>query len=139
MTDDVHEEISDSEGEDMFEPSDYYSILDDMSKKWMSVHLSHNVSLAATYEFWNLAVKMIPKLIAAKERQDVVKNIPQFVHLRRKLYREMCPPVQLEIQYLKKSTNETINVNCQTTPVKLYSSNPDYIKQCEIASIKVSN
>ena len=87
-----------SDEEDINEPTEYYDILDDLAKKWLEIHLSHNVSLSATYEFWNIGMKVIPKLFEAKLRQDIQKNTPQFVHLRRKLYKEMCPPVHLETQ-----------------------------------------
>ena len=129
----------DTDIEEAPEPTGYYELLDDLAKRWLGIHLSHNVSLSATYEFWNLAVKLMPKLNSAKINQDIKKNTPQFVHLRRKMYREMCPPVQIDTEYLRKSTNETIKIKSEKTQVKLYNSNPDYIKKCETVQIKVRN
>ena len=117
---------------------DYFDMLDNLSKKWMSVHLTHNVSLTATYEFWKLAMKTIPKLMDVKKRQDIQRKTPQLVHLRRKIYQELCPEVHLNFIYLRTSTNETIKANSKTTPIKQFQSDPDYIKQCESAHIKVN-
>ena len=122
------------------EPTDYFEMLEDLAKKWLSIHLTHNVSLTATYEFWKLALKAMPKLMEVKKAQNIDRKTQQLVHLRRQIINEMCPEVYLKFIYLKLSTNETITVDStKITPVKKDQSNPDYVKLCETAEIKVRN
>ena len=125
--------------EDIMTFTDYFDMLEDLSKKWLAIHLTHNVSLTATYEFWKLALIAMPKLMQMKNEQDIQRKTPQLVQLRRKIYKEMCPEIHMDFIYYNSQTQETINVSSNSTPVKQYQSDPNYIKQCEIARVKVKN
>ena len=61
------EEEEEQEEEEQLEshnqPAGYYAILDDLVKKWMEIHLTRNVSLSATYEFWKVAMSTFPHLM----------------------------------------------------------------------------
>ena len=117
-------------------PQNYSDLLHKLSIKWLSVHLTHNVSLEATYEFWKIALLCMPLLVQYKEEEEITRKTPQFVHLRRKLYDELCPKVYMDFEYTNKSTNETIHItSAKKTPVKTYQRNPDYIKKFEAAHI----
>ena len=127
-----------SEADESIENLDYYDMLDALVKKWMTIHLTHNVSLTATYEFWRVALNFFPKLKERKEKDEITRKTPQFSHLRRQLYKDMCPKVELDLIYLNTAAHETFNVNSNnTTPVSKFEQDPNYVKQCEIAHIKV--
>ena len=105
--------------------------------KWLSVHLTHNVSLSATYEFWKLGLAAFPLLMQFKEEENISRKTPQFVQLRRKLYQEMCPKVHLDFEYMKQSSKETVLItSASKTPTQI-ERNPDYVKKCESAHFKV--
>ena len=89
-----------SEADESIENLNYYDMLDALVKKWMTIHLTHNVSLTATYEFWRVALNFFPKLKERKERDEITRKTPQFSHLRRQLYKDMCPKVELYLFFL---------------------------------------
>ena len=66
---------------DLNDTEDYFQALDSLSKLWLSIQLTHNVSLAAAYEFWKVALIRFPKLLQLKESEEITRKVPQFVHL----------------------------------------------------------
>ena len=79
------------------------------------------------------------KLFLAKEREGVVKNVPQFVHIRRLLYDKKVPDISLDVSYLNKETGESILLeDLKKMPPSSAFPPETYIKQYEIASVKVN-
>ena len=119
------------------EDSDAYNdILGSITKKWLLIQLTHNVSAAATNSFWDAAFDSIPMLNAAKGRWQSDKDVPGFINLRRKLYTKICPQVHMKFVYLKKSTNSIETVHCTKDPGKRYPKS-QFMKLFEEAHIKV--
>lgn len=52
-----------------------------LSNEWLHSQLTHNVSLAASNSFWELAFKYLPKLMELKEEERISKKIPQFLQV----------------------------------------------------------
>ena len=120
------------------EPQNYFALLHELSKLWLSIQLSHKVSLKAADHFWAAALECFPKLYCAKMRQNIKRKTPQFVHERRKLYKTQCPTVNLNFTYRHKATNQIVVLSNMTkTPRRLYDHNPAYEKLFESATIKV--
>ena len=129
---------TDSDSEDVaMDATGYFDLLDQLVKDWMSIQLTHNVSLTATYEFWKLALKTFPKLMEVKKAENVERKTPQFIHLKRQLYKDVCPKIYLDLVYLDTTTNESVHVDSTHIPVREYEQNPRYLKQCKTAKIKV--
>ena len=115
----------------------YHTILENLCNAWMESELDHSVSQSASNAFWKISFDFIPKLLAAKELQNIKRKIPQFNHIRRKLYDRDTPKVNMEIGYRNKESEE-INVvkDCTTMPRKRFP--PDkFEKVYEIATVKV--
>lgn len=115
---------------------DYYSILDELSRKWMFTELDHTVSKCASNKFWKVAFNFIPKLIEAKVQQRISRKVPQFNHIRRTLENKNTPEVQLEIAYKKRDSEEIEVVNTTVTPRSQFPPHL-YEKMYEVASVKV--
>ena len=79
------------------EPQDYSSLLDSLSQKWMENELDHTISQTASDALWKLAFSFIPKIMESKHLQNVTRKIPGFKHIRKKLYAEKTPKVNLKI------------------------------------------
>lgn len=63
--------------------------------------------------------------------------IPKFVSIRRRMFDTMVPPVELEIVYEHKESNELVKVKTDHTPVSKYPST-EYRKLYEVATVKVN-
>ena len=106
--------------------------------QWLRLQLTHDVSLAATDAFWNLAMKSIPKLLHIRDVQGIKRKIPQFPNQRKILYSNECPKVSMLLAYLNTETNDIVYVkNVNRTPMKTYDWNNKFIKLYESASIQV--
>ena len=105
-------------------------MLEDLSKKWLHVELSHSISKAASDALWELGLKFFAPLIRAKEQEYTTKKTPQFHSLRRKLYKKFAPPVIIETGC--KDKDGAINVITDSKTVK------NSKKVYEIATIPVS-
>ena len=117
---------------------DYFDILDELSRRWLSIQLTHDVSLKAADEFWRLAVEWMPALYSAKDRCHIRKKVPQFQNQRKKLQADLCPRVGLNFAFQNTVTNEVHMVNnVDKTPLKMYERNPLYTKLYEVAYVKV--
>lgn len=75
-------------------------------------------------------------LNAANGQWQSDKNVPGFIHLRRKLYSEICPQVHMKCVYLNKTTDSIEIVHCTKDPGNRYPKS-NYIKLFEEAHIKV--
>lgn len=116
----------------------YKSILKDFTKEWIDSELNHHVSKEASNSFFELGKKWFGSLLEAKQREGVMTNIPQLVHLRRVLSDKNVPPVSLEFSYTNKTTGEVHNLeDIQSTPTSQFPPN-HFVKNYEIASVKVS-
>ena len=120
----------------MPEVDDYSSLLMELMKVWLLIELNHRVSKTAANAFWAAAHKYFYRLMIAKNQQRIKKNVPQFAHLRRKLYATL-PKIQLEIGYVHKETGVHTTVRTEVTPKAQYPPNI-FQKVYEIAYVKVS-
>ena len=115
---------------------DYQSLLEDLYDKWMTTELDHTVSKIASNSFWSVAFQYIPKLMEARQVQQVTKKVPTFNHIRRKLHAQKTPDVNLEIAYKSRETQEVMVVNEASAPKKRFPGH-QYEKLYEVASVKV--
>ena len=140
MDDDIEDFVpmEEDEDDDVFENgfNNYLAILTELSRQWILIEVDHRVSKQASEEFWRLANDLFPKLYDAKG--DRGRKIPQFCHIRRKLYEQKVPPVKMEIAYKSKETGEvTVVANVTKTPVSRFPANT-HRRLYEIASVDVS-
>ena len=112
----------------------YLDILADLSEKWLMIEINHKVSKEATNLFWKLGKTMFHALHEARRN----RKIPQFPHLREKLYKTKVPPVKMEIGYQSKEDGQlTVLKDVVSVPVSQYP--PSSFKRLyEIASVDVS-
>lgn len=103
---DVPEDDDDSEIEEFLEPDDYETVFAHLSKEWLKVELNHNVSKVAANAYWKVGRDWFHRMFHAKELQNVTKKTPSFVHTRRKMHDELVPPINLEIAFQSKQTEE---------------------------------
>ena len=54
--------------------SEYASLVETLSKEWLLIEMSHQVSKTASNAFWKLATELIPKLHAAKPEKKSQEN-----------------------------------------------------------------
>ena len=112
---------------------DYQTIFSKLKSDWLLIEINHKVSKTATDLFWKIGLIYFPKL-----RATANKKTCQFKTIRRKIYDDCIPEINMEIGYKKLTTGELQVVNEKYTPVKQYSPK-EYEKLFEIASIKVSS
>ena len=115
------------------EQNPYFELLQAISQKWLLVELSHTVSKAATNAFWEIAVNLLPSLYKKKERHGISRKIPQFVHIRRKLQKDLLPPIHRTTAYQDAETNDIIEVSDPK-----FRPNDVQKKIYETTSVKVS-
>ena len=124
----------DERSEDLEQHLDYDTVFEKLKSEWLMTEITHHVSKTATDAFWSVGLKYFSMLSAARGRR---KKTPQFKSIRRKIYLNSVPPVNLEIGYKDRTTNEIHIVNDTCTPLKRFSPTK-FDKIFEIASIKVS-
>ena len=73
--------------------NEYEKQLHSLSKAWLNVELSHNISKIASNTLWDLALSFVQPLMDAKEQEGVTKKIPKFQQLRKKLYQKYAPKI----------------------------------------------
>ena len=126
----------DNEG---IEDDDYYNLLNELSRKWLAIQLTHKVSLKATDSFWKVAVAYIGKVFEAKQRQGIRRKVPQFIHQRKQIFSKECPRVSMNFAFKNNDTQEVHvinNVDC--APLKRFQNNPKFTKLYEEAYVDVS-
>lgn len=126
-----------SDDEDNEDEITFVSLLDDFSKKWLELQLTHHVSLAASNQFWNLAIKQIHEIFKKKEQEKVKRKIPQFLHVRKMIYKDLCPEIKMSFVFLNKLDGSLIRVNGEQTPLSQFQRDPNYQKLFEEAHIEV--
>ena len=119
------------------EEENYFSALNKLSKKWIATQLTHNVSAEATNTFWKLSMDLLPDMLSLKSRDNITRKTPKFPHQRRKLHKDLCPPVYMKFAFKHKVTGEIVTVDSNSTPAKRFQRNPDYMKLYEEAHVKV--
>lgn len=126
-----------SEDEEFIEMDDYKTILDFLSKEWIKIELTHQVSKVASNAFWSMAKNWFPRLFHAKEMQNIHRKTPNFAHIRRKMYKENVPPIHLEFCFKHKESGVlTIVKDSSITPKTRFPPN-EYQKLWEVAYVKV--
>ena len=136
--DDNEDDDDDSEIEEFVEVQDYETILKKLSKDWLEIELSHNVSKVAANSFWDLGRKMFHNLFQAKELQNVRKKTPSFVHMRRRLHGRIVPPIHLEFAFQNKETTELTLIEDTKTPRGRFNPH-EFTKVWELATVKVNS
>ena len=129
---DPEEEVEEEHGDS------YFSALEKLLKKWLCAQMTHRVSQEAANSFWRAGIELIPELMALKMRDSITRKTPMFENQRRKLYKDMCPPINLRFAYKHKETGYIEIVDCTSTPTNSYQRNPQYMLLYEEAYIKVS-
>ena len=96
------------------------------------------MSKTASNELWSLAVESIPKMIEARERENITKKIPQFRSVRESLHRDNVPRIRLEVAYECKETGDIIILrDLESTPVNRFPPS-QFQKLYETARVDVS-
>ena len=117
--DDVDQESSDNESwigdkldeeEEEEEGNAYFDLLEAIAEKWLLVELCHTVSKAASNEFWKIAISLLPALFSNKTSLQITRKTPQFVHLRRKLYKKLLPKIHHSTAYQAEGSDDVIDV-----------------------------
>ena len=141
MYNDVHEpnnpnpvfSDSDSDMEDELPDEDYTTILNKLKSEWLLTEINHSVSKTASDAFWKLGLKYFTNLSTAPGN----KKTPFFKTIRRNMYKDLLPAIDLEIGYRNRSTGEITIANETYTPMKNFPA-ARFEKLFEIATLKVS-
>ena len=128
-----------SGGESEEEADDFKSVLDYFSKQWLQIHLTHNVSLAASNAFWKLSFNSIAYIFDLKAAEGIRKKIPQFLQFRKNIYKDLSPEVKMTFVFLNKNDGSIIKVQENHTPLKMIQRDPQYKKLYEEAHIEVKS
>ena len=113
---------------------DYNTIFTKLKRDWLSVELSHKVSKACSNDFWKLALERMHPLLQSKKDQKIKYKVPQFQHIRKQLYDELAPEVQIEIAYREKKTGIVHIVTDTKTNIRQFPPN-EYVKLYEIGTV----
>ena len=118
------------------ENEDYRDILSDLSEEWLLTEVSHHVSKEASNSMWKIANDLFHRMYTAKANEG--RKIPQFCHLRRKLYEDKVPKIKMEFAYQSKDDGSvTVVEDVSTTPLARFPPST-HRKLYEIASVDVS-
>ena len=116
---------------------DFNTVFTLLMHAWILVEIRHRVSKEASSAFWDVANKFFPLLFHARRMEKITRKIPQFRHLRAKLYQKHVPRISIEYGYENKKTGEITIVKDQIcTPKKRFPPSK-YHQLYEIASISV--
>ena len=103
----------------------------------MDEEIHHRMSQEASNALFEVARKWFFKLFKAKFDEGIAREPPQFVHLRRQLYKKKVPPVHLEVSYQNKETDEIVTLkDLESTPTSRFPPN-QFVKLYESAYVKV--
>ena len=119
------------------EEQSFDSLFETFSEQWLQAQLTHHVSLAASNDFWKLSFKYVSEIIEMKRQENINKKIPQFLQIRKNIYKSICPDIKMNFAYLNNTDNSIIHVDVDHTPVKEFERNPQYQKLYEEAHIQV--
>ena len=132
------EEEEEDDDEEFEETDDYNTILNHLSKEWLKVEVNHNVSKVSSACFWDVAKSWFHRMFVAKQRQQIKRKTPSFVHIRRKLDRDSVPPIDMEIAYKHKETGDLTVVRDSVTPKSQFPPN-EYRKVWEVGTVQVTS
>ena len=108
-----------------------------ITEKWQLIEVNHNVSKAATNEFWEVAVRLIPTLIEMK-KNTVTRKIPQFVHIRRMMAKKLLPKINHSVAYRHEGSQVVHEVQDDDDEEEKIYKTASYTKLYETASVKVN-
>lgn len=114
-------------------PEHYDVIFAQLKSNWLSAELQHCVSKTASDTFWRLGLQHFSTLQGAPGR---TRKTPQFKTIRRNMYSDFLPDIELEIAYRDKGSGEITVVKDAITPLKRFSPSK-YDKLYEIGTVKV--
>ena len=135
----IHGSISDlANADNAVEIDDFNTLLADLSRQWLNTELNHHVSKECSDRFWSLGMQFFHRLFVAKQKQKIKRKVPQFSHIRRKMYDKSTPNVDLTIGYQNKETEEIVVEHAEKTPVNKYPPS-QFKKVFEIASVNASD
>ena len=130
------EEEDEEEDEDFNEADGYETLIEKLSRKWLEAELDHTVSKVASNALWRIASSYFPRITQARNLENITRKLPQFNHIRRKMYDENTPEVRLKIGYRNRETKEMTVVEDTVTPKSRFPPN-EFEKLFEIATVKV--
>lgn len=113
---------------------DYETIFEDLKSKWLLIEIDHSVSKCASENFWKTGLQYFHRLHTAYGR----KRTSQFNSIRRQMYKDKIPDIDIEIAYKEKASGEVVMVNDTVTPVKRFPQSR-YEKLYEIGTVQVRN
>lgn len=99
----------------------------------MLAEVDHCVSKTASEVFWKIGLQYFHRLHTALGR----KKTSQFNSIRRQLFKDKLPNIDIETGYKEKSSGEVVVVNESITPVKQFPQSR-YEKLYEIGTVQVS-
>lgn len=117
------------------EEEDYDTVLNDLKSQWLLMEMEHSVSKTASENFWKLGMQNFPKLQRANRRGRKRKT-SLFKTIRRNMYTDLLPEIELTIAYKNRETGEVKIVSEKNTPLKQYSP-AKFDKLYEIGTLKV--
>lgn len=117
--------------------NNYATLFRSFSEKWLNTQLTHYVSLTATNAFWRLALEFIPPVMETRKKESIHRKIPQFVQVRRNLYKEIAPKIKMSFAFLNKENGTIVKVAEDHTPLSKFQRDPHYQKLYEEAHIEV--
>lgn len=119
------------------EEESFDSLFHSFSKKWMETQLTHHVSLSAANDFWKLSFKCIADIFDKKIAEGVSRKIPQYLQVRKNIFKDLCPEVKMSFVFLNKTDGTITHVKENHTPLSRYQRDPNYEKLYEEAHIEV--
>lgn len=137
VADPVADELLENEDDEQHagdgEEETYIDLLENLKSQWLLTEVHHCVSKTASEAFWKLCVLQFPKLYNAIGQ----KKPPLFQSIRRQMYNDLLPKIELQIGYRNKASGEIIVVNDTVTPIKRFPSDK-FDKLYEIGTLDVS-
>ena len=128
----ISEAEQQEEGEN--EENNYNTILEKLKSQWLLTEIHHSVSKSASEEFWKVALTNFTLLAHAEGRK---KKPNQFKTIRRRIYEDLLPSIDLQIGFKNKISGQIVVVNDIITPLKNYPPSR-FEKLFEIGTVKVS-
>ena len=119
------------------ESNTFNELFKSFSNQWVQTQLCHKVSLTAACAFWKLSFKYVKDIYDKKAAEVVTKKIPQYVTVKKNIYKDQSPDVKMKFTFRNKIDNTIFSVEQDKTPVKQYQRDPKYEKLYEEAKIEV--
>ena len=130
------EEEEEEEEEEVL--SQFNKLLMEFAGELQLIEINHKVSKTAGNRFWDSAMKFLPVLFQAHERENITKKIPKFSHLRRQLYKKHVPKITMTFGYINKNTGDLVKTSGTKTPVAQFPPST-YRMAYETASVSTAD